>query len=106
MEYVCMECGGRFEHPMIVREYHAPIDQGWWEEVRCSPCCLQPYGVVGICPVCGETVEREVAAGLCLVCAQEAERSLRVFLRENYTEEEQRALDFLTEGISFTELGK
>lgn len=105
MEYICSKCGGLFDWPARKTGVGENLERSRWEQGYCSPCCGKKFEVVCRCELCGEVMKEDRVRELCALCAADAAVRLKRFVRENYTRQEQEALDILTEGISFTCLG-
>lgn len=102
MPYICMNCGGQFEHPTTVVDNHGlPF---FSEKHRVSPCCRDTFVETMPCNSCGRDVgEGTDYHGLCRKCAEAAVERLRYVLYNEFTEAERQVLDDAFDGVSLTE---
>lgn len=103
--YICKECGGTFDEPNVIPEFH-PAGDGFVREDfgYCPYCGSSAWEQAYPCLKCGEAVaDSDYFFHLCRRCETEAKRGLQDYF-DTLTKEE---LDFLSwEYDSVFERGK
>lgn len=105
MPYICLNCGGQFEHPVTIVDDHAlPF---FSEKHRVSPCCRDMFVETMPCDSCGAVIGKGTDYhGLCLKCARETVARLEYLLYNEFTEAQRQVLDDAFDGVSLTEPDK
>lgn len=85
-DYICNECGFKFDEPLVIREDHGIREGGYEERDSVCPSCGGSYEMLSECQKCEtECKVEELYNGLCEKC-----------LRESITY--QNALEYMTSG--------
>jgi len=105
MPYICMNCGGQFEHPTVFVENHnLPF---YSEKISLSPCCRDTFMPTMRCAVCGDVLAAGTDHhGMCKKCAVAAVDRLCYFLNNEFTEAEREVLNEAFDGVALTESDK